>query len=162
MRLRISWLLVLLAHWPHHGVAQTQPSIRREVSPLLVLREHSGFGDEARLVVRDSALWAALWPRVIGPENPMPARPAVDFTRQLLIIAAMGGRRSGGFGITVDSVVDTPAWLVAYVRSTSPGFGCLVTMGFTQPIRVVATAVTPKPIYFEERAEQAVPCLSVR
>ena len=123
---------------------------------------NSEFREKTRLVIRDSVLWATVWPRVIGFSDPMPAVPQVAFPGQILILAALGERGAGGFSITIDSIVDTPIAVMAYVHSISPGLGCVVTLGFTQPIQIVAIPTTEKPISLHEHDERAPPCKSVR
>ena len=161
MRPLIACLFLVTTGSPHSAVAQNQVRIRLGMSDILAA-SNSGAADETRLVVRDSVSWALLWPRLVEHSDPMPPLPPVEFPRRLLLVAALGERRSGGFSISIDSVIETPAWILAYVRSTSPGRGCIVTLGFTQPIRIVNVPATTKPITFVELDEHAPSCSPVR
>ena len=47
---------------------------------------HGGAGfDTATLVVKDSASWSDTWRRLNSPTNDVPALPAVDFTREMIV-----------------------------------------------------------------------------
>lgn len=112
---------------------------------------NSGMEDSARLVVRTAEEWAATWQRMHAGTTPVPAAPAVDFTRSLVLVAAMGTRSSGGHEIAVDSVVRRGAGLVAHVTSTAPGASCMTTSALTQPVAAVRVDATAADVTFEER-----------
>ena len=111
----------------------------------------SGISAPERLVVRDAAAWDALWSRVVRDVGPAPAAPAVDFTRDEVIVAAMGARPSGGYAIAIAGVyeADGRRWVV--VQSTSPGAGCGVTTALTAPLAAVRVARSALPTVFVER-----------
>jgi hypothetical protein len=117
------------------------------------LEFNSGFTAPARLVVRTEAEWREAWARIYEPRMPKPPLPAVDFTRETVLVAALGERSSGGFGIVVDSVYDTGSELQAVVRRTSPGAGCVVTGALTQPVDAVRIPATTKSVKFVDRDE---------
>ena len=61
------------------------------VTPLATLNAPGGvFDDAAQQVVRDPAAWQALWARLHVNASPTPALPAVDFAKDMLVVAAMG------------------------------------------------------------------------
>jgi hypothetical protein len=108
----------------------------------------SGFGEQARLVVASQAEWETAWRHVWHGHSPVPAAPAVDFDREVVLVAAMGGRSSGGYQIEVTQAVAQAARVVVRVVETSPGSGCFVTAGFSEPVDVVKLPRTPLPIEF--------------
>jgi hypothetical protein len=97
----------------------------------------SGFPDLTRLVVRDSAMWRAVWARLVAPDvrRPPPAAepPPVDFARELVIVAAQGSVFCPS-GITIDTVyrVGQSKIGVVVVRTQHAlgGCGCL---GYAAP-----------------------------
>lgn len=117
------------------------------------LERYSGFTAPARLVVRGEAEWREAWTKIYEPRMPRPPLPAVDFARETVLVAALGERSSGGFGIVVDSVYDTGAELHAVVRRTSPGADCMVTGALSQPVDAVRIPATTKPVKFVDRDE---------
>jgi hypothetical protein len=109
----------------------------------------SGFGEQARLVVTSQAEWETAWRRVWHGHSPVPAAPAVDFEREVVLVAAMGGRSSGGYQIQVEKAAAQADRVVARVIETSPGKGCFTTAAFSEPVDVVKLPRTPLPIEFQ-------------
>ncbi len=114
---------------------------------------YSGIKDARRLVIRDAAGWAALWDAVVGARTPRPQPPAVDFNREMVIVAAMGQRGTGGYAISIDEVRREDDGLAVVVRETSPGSGCFLTQAFTAPVTAVRLPASDAPVRFIERKE---------
>jgi hypothetical protein len=111
----------------------------------------SGFEDSTRLVVRDTSAWRRAWARLNARYVPQPPLPTVDFTRENVLIAAMGVRASGGFEIHLDSAIRKADAIEVIVRSVMPGDGCMVSATFTQPVDLAKIPATPLPVRFRER-----------
>ncbi len=110
----------------------------------------SGLSDSLRLVIRDAATWRNTWEQMHRNHSPQPPLPEVDFEREMLIVAALGTRPSGGYGILLESAHEHPSHLVATIRKTSPGAGCVVTAALTQPVDIARLARREKPVHFRE------------
>ena len=110
-------------------------------------------GIEARLrdVVRGQEGWTAFWNEAWERHSPLPAAPAVDFAREMVVVASMGGRASGGFRITIDSVAATAGGVHVFVTERSPGSSCVVTAAITAPVDAVAVPASDLPVTFHER-----------
>jgi hypothetical protein len=113
---------------------------------------YSGIEDSLRVVIRDARQWATYWERVHAHMIPAPAAPAVDFGREMVVLAALGARSSGGYGIRVDSAFDGSTYVEVVIRRSSPGKRCMVTAAFTQPVDLVRLPVRALPVRFRERA----------
>jgi hypothetical protein len=121
---------------------------------LVRLREYfpaysSGFGVQARLVVTSQAEWEAAWQRVWHGSSPVPAAPVVDFEREVVLLAAMGSRSSGGYHVQVQQAVAQADRVVVRVIETSPGSGCITFAAFTEPVDIVKLPRTAVPIEFQ-------------
>lgn len=159
MNTRAVWILsgFLLAGCGEGGPTDTQP-VRNEVGgQRLEVRAafpqpvyYSGVDRASRGVVRSQGEWQALWAQVVRGRQPTPATPAVDFEREMVIVAAMGTRATGGYAITVDSVTATPGALHVFVTERSPGRGCITTQAFTAPVDAVALPVDGRGVQFHE------------
>jgi hypothetical protein len=119
---------------------------------LTPFRFHSGFEGRERLVIRDPATWERTWRALVAAVQPAPPVPAVDFTRDMVVLAAMGTRRSGGFVIDVEGVYDGGGRVYAAVLETSPGAGCAVTLAITTPVAAVRVPRRDGPVTFVERS----------
>jgi hypothetical protein len=103
-------------------------------------------------VVSDAPTWVELWKQVglVGPA------PSVDFSRKLVIVAAMGMQRSGGYSIEIEDVSITGDDAVISVVEVSPGSGCYVTEALTAPLAVVAVPRFAGHASFRERSVEHI------
>jgi hypothetical protein len=114
----------------------------------------SGMDRPARLMIRDAATWQAVWTQIHRGSSPLSPPPTIDFSREMVVVAALGTHSSGGYGILVDgaSVVDTDGTAIA-VRSISPGPDCGVTAAFTEPVDIARMQRRDGTVTFVERSE---------
>lgn len=123
----------------------------------LPLTYYSGLTVAQRTVVRDAATWQATWRAIWDRTLPAPALPTIDFTREMVVVAALGERNTGGYAIGIDSAATADSGVVVWVHSTSPGASCGLTQALTQPVDVARLPLLPGPVTFRERA-QTVDC----
>jgi hypothetical protein len=109
----------------------------------------TGISEARRLVIRDANAWAEFWAELgVGD------RPAVDFSRDLVIVVAAGQRPTGGHEIAVSKVSQANGELRVEVVETTPGPNCMSTSALTQPVDVVVVqGVTAKSWSFGQRQE---------
>jgi PrcB C-terminal len=101
-------------------------------------------------------LWAELEPRLprdMRESAPHPF-PRIDFTRQTLLIAALGTKPTGGFSLSVESVTENPASITVNLVALNPGKGCGdaiygITQITTHPIAMLLIPKTSKPVHFD-------------
>lgn len=96
----------------------------------------SGIGERARWVIRDEAEWRAFWNAAMANRLPAPEMPEVDFSRDMVLAAALGTRSTGGHDIAIAEVRRDDD-LFARVVETSPGPTCMVTQALTAPVIAV-------------------------
>jgi hypothetical protein len=113
---------------------------------------YSGYGEPARQLIEDGDTWSAAWAKYNAGVTPQPPLPAVDFTRYDVVLAAMGGRGTGGYSIAVTRVATATDYLYVEVTSTSPGSRCFVTESLTQPVDIVRIPKPHSPLMFVERS----------
>jgi len=113
---------------------------------------YSGIEDSLRLVVRDEQAWRAIWRVIHRRVAPVPPLPSIDFQQEMVVVAALGARRSGGFGIRVDSATDLGDSVEIVVRKDVPGKGCLLSSALTQPLDLVRLPARPLPVRFRDRS----------
>ena len=109
----------------------------------------TGIREARRMVIQEANAWAEFWSELgVGD------RPAVDFTRDIVIVVAAGERPSGGYEIAVSQVTQTNGELRVEVRETSPGPNCLSSSSLSQPVDVVVVqGVKPKSWSFVEQKD---------
>ena len=113
---------------------------------------YTGIEDRRRVVIRTQADWEAFWNELTRTISPPEPAPAIDFSRRMVIAAAMGTRSSGGFTIDIVSV-RARDMIAVEVLETSPGPSCAVTMALTAPVTAVSVERRDGQVNFIERAE---------
>lgn len=123
----------------------------RELAAPLAQYHYSGYEERQRLVIRDAASMAQFWATLTAGVSPQPPVPAVDFSTEMVIVAAMGSRPSGGYSIHVDQVYERDGRVTAVVREVSPSASCVVTAALTTPVAAVRIPRRPGDVTFAER-----------
>ena len=119
--------------------------------PATIEAEWSGTQSEvterAEWVVTDPAQWQEVWRKTHTEIPPSPA-PTIDFSRSMVIGAALGERTSGGYEVRMTEITDTGRELLVHVHESTPPPGAMTIMVLTQPYHLVRTRKTPRPVRF--------------
>lgn len=114
---------------------------------------YSGLDKPARLVVRDPVTWQAIWNQIYLRQSPVPPLPQIDFSRDMILVAALGSRGTGGFSILLGEASEAANDGVAViVNSSSPGSNCVVTEAFTQPVDIARLPLHHGAVSFVDRS----------
>jgi len=119
--------------------AQEKPVAQVEVLSYATLQKgtYSGVTERMAVVVTDEQAWQKLWQQHASRAVPAPPAPAVDFSKESVLVVYMGEKNSGGYSIEVTGVQKENGKLAVSVRQTSPGPGTMTTMALTQPFHMV-------------------------
>ena len=120
--------------------AQTSPAASR---PIPIEETYTGIDEELRTLVRTQQEWEDLWSRLAANRIPRPAPPPVNFSEEVVVVAAMGTRPTGGHAIRIDSVRYEKDTLWVDVTSVIPGPTCMTTQALTAPVAAVAVERRP-------------------
>lgn len=113
---------------------------------------YSGFAVSERVVVRSDRHWKAIWEKAFEIQTPVPPRPAIDFATEMVVVAALGSRPTGGYGIVITDLETRGTKLEVLVTASSPGSSCFTTQALTQPVVMVRVRAVPGPVAFRERS----------
>jgi hypothetical protein len=113
-------------------------------------RYNSALEDSARYVVRSRDEWTALWNRIVANHGPKPAVPEIDFEKEMLLVAAMGTKTTGGYSIEIEAVDRDSSAITVSVRGRSPGKNCGTTAALTAPGDIVRIPRSDHPGRFVE------------
>jgi hypothetical protein len=119
------------------GAGMPRSATAVATATVLAATPWSGYTSPERRVIAAPADWAAAWSQIHAGRTPVPALPAVDFSRDVVILAAMGTRRSTGFSIVIDEVRVLAGTFYVRVTETSPGRNCAVGAAITAPVHAV-------------------------
>ena len=106
------------------------------------------FATETLQVVRDQATWQSLWAKMNSNHIPPPALPAVDFSAEMVVVVATGGKPSGGFSVSVDSAGERSGTVTVEATMTSPGPNCIRTGILTSPVAVAKLPMRAGTVHF--------------
>ncbi|HEX8675355.1 MAG TPA: protease complex subunit PrcB family protein [Longimicrobium sp.] len=113
----------------------------------------SGLTDSARVVVRDARAWEAIWGEIWRHHIRLPELPVIDFEREMVVVAALGTRRSGGYDILVNGATRTADGVEVSILNRSPGIQCGNTGAITRPLDIARLRRVDGVVRFRERAE---------
>lgn len=130
----------------------TPVPVTRLASAPYALTFSSGLTTTQRLVIRDAAAWSTVWSAIWSRGTPVPPLPAVDFSREMIVVAALGQTSSGGYDIVIEEAALAGSELVVRVRSTSPAPACVRLAALTQPVDVARLPLHPGTVRFVESA----------
>ena len=115
-----------------------------------------GILERTRLVIRDRDKFQELWDYITRSISDKPPLPEVDFSREMLIVAAMGPQRSR-YEIIVDSACEVDNQLEVVVRSNKINLCGLDVGVLPQTVDIVRLPRTDLPVVFKE-IEVTVDC----
>lgn len=118
--------------------------------PRTSFTDFSGISDPLRVVIRDGDAWREIWKRIHRPVTELPPLPEVDFSREMVVVAALGGRPSSTYAIIVDGAYERDERLEIAVRSVSPGKSCMTLTVCTAPVDIVRLPKTERSVVFRE------------
>jgi hypothetical protein len=115
---------------------------------------HSAFegpSEAVRQVVRNPVEWRRAWSETRRASTDS-APPPVDFSKHMVVVAAMGVVPATGYELFVDSVTSLEWGTLIFVRSTS-STGCSESGMTAEPVDIVRVPRTTLPVQFVESTE---------
>lgn len=115
----------------------------------LDLAAYDTFPHATTLVIRDQASWQTLWVEMTQNMLPAPPLPTVDFSKDMVLVAAAG---VGGWGrsIEIAGAGESPSGeVVVAVTITSPGKGCVVPQVITSPVDIATIPRSDANVVFK-------------
>lgn len=145
--------LLLAAGCMQEGTRPGAPLEVTRLNPNGTAVYFSGMAEPLRAAVFDEAKFAEYWNQAFANQSPTPELPKVDFSREFVVVAALGERSSGGYGIEVSGAEGGHSVDVEVI-TTSPGKYCVVTLALTQPVdfvKITKPASGPAAVNFTEK-----------
>jgi hypothetical protein len=114
----------------------------------------AAFTDSVRLTIRDVDTWRAVWSQATQAQATAPPLPAIDFSRQMVLLVS-SGRMKPGDEIHVDSIGKRKGRFFAIVRTT---VACQPFPSSAYPLEIVRVRRTEGSVVFVERRGKAEDC----
>lgn len=109
----------------------------------------SGIHEPRQEVVKSADAWEKLWKQhnTAGASDKI---PAVDFSKEMVVVATMGTKRTGGYSIEIVDVDANDKTLKISVKKTSPPPDAMTIQALTAPFHFVAVPKSKlKPEFVE-------------
>ena len=94
----------------------------------------SGYDQPLTLAIHDRDTWVRTWNDINSRISPVPALPEVDFTKEMVLVAAIGSRPSSGFEVVFTGAAEAGEVVTIDVESRSPGPTCIMLPVVTAPV----------------------------
>lgn len=114
----------------------------------IVQTSTSGLTEAGQQVVRNQADWARVWDGLYANASPKPPLPHVDFSQEIVLVAAMGARPDSCYAIEVADVSLRNGRLIVRIEQTHT-VGCACLQFVTHPVHVVRVRVVLPGIDFQ-------------
>ncbi len=101
--------------------------------------DQSNVDDAKQVLVRTEAEWTRLWNQH-APDHP---KPAVDFSKEMVVAVFMGSRPNAGFSTTITSAMAANGALIVRYKETAPAAGAVAAQILTFPFHIVAITKAP-------------------
>ena len=119
-----------------------------EVQPLHAT-QYSNIREFRRILIRDAETWSALWAEMINVGDSK-TPPYVDFTKEDVLVAAMGEKRVAGYAVAIVAVEHASAGARVIVTSSVPGSSCEHAEVINAPVDAVRIRKLAGPVTFFE------------
>ncbi len=142
-------LAAMLVQPPHPGGLANPGEMMLEAPNTRTIEkgDQSNIDDARRVLVRTDAEWTTLW-RQHHPDKP---RPAVDFSKEMVVGVFMGSRPNAGFSTAIVSVTAANGALIVRYAEKLPAPGSISAQVLTFPFHLVAIPrVDVKDVKFEK------------
>ena len=112
--------------------------------------DQSNVDDAKQVLVRNDAEWTKLWQQH-APDRP---RPAIDFSKEMVVGVFMGSRPNAGFSITITKATAGNGVLIVRYTEKVPGARTVSAQVLTFPFHLVAIPrAEVKDVKFEKVEE---------
>jgi hypothetical protein len=111
---------------------------------------NSGIRERKLLLIKTEKEWKTLWQAHVSISSPPKAVPAVDFDKEMIVVAFSGEKPSGGHRMEIVKIEEDTGQreLRVIFRETKPPSDAMVTAALTQPYHLVKAKKTDLPVAF--------------
>jgi hypothetical protein len=109
------------------------------------------------LVILDEPSWLDFWADHKS-DDPLSTAPLVDFSRDQVIVGAVGRRLEAGDSVEVRKILQLEGGTVTEVVERIPGNFCSPLARTHTPFHIVIAPMTAQPMSFRTSAVEKVPC----
>jgi len=109
---------------------------------------NSGFQAPQEMFVSSLKDWIDTWALRQGSAAPKRRHPAIDFDRDVVLVAATGMKSTGGYSIEITRIVKTKDDIQVFVKRTVPAEGAKPAAVPTSPFVLARMKKPDRPVTF--------------
>ena len=132
------------------ALLQTDPPVKGESVSFAVIDKGgiSGFQEPQERFITTLDEWIQLWARRQGNLDTKKPHPRVDFDRDVVLVATLGMKSSGGYSIEITRIVKTKDDIQVFVKRTAPPEGAKPAAAQTSPFVLARMKKPDRPVTF--------------
>lgn len=130
--------------------------VPEQVSTTVVREYLSGLTQPADLLITSNEEWSRIWAAIYSNRTPAPSRPEIDFTREALVLSALG--TSPGINNLIENVQLFERGVLVRVVKERYSERCLVSTAIGQPVHVVRIPRPEGQMVKVESRESVISC----
>lgn len=115
--------------------------------------QNSTLQSPEQVVMTDDHHWSLMWEKYVDPAPSRKRVPAVDFSKKMLAMIAMGGRGNGCYSVSVRQVYRTGDAITVEYQENAPGLRSFCTYGVTAHVLVIEIPRSEKKVKFVSLGE---------
>lgn len=101
-------------------------------------------------VIRQEQVFREMWNKLYADHSPVPEVPEIDFEERMVLLAVLGQRPTGGYGLRIEKVAAADGGLGAHLVKSEAGDNCLTTQALTNPFHIVTIPASSAEVTFYE------------
>lgn len=144
----VASLLLLVALGCGGSKSPTEPIVRPVSFQTIYRSQTSGIHAQRGEIIQTADRWAAVWAEIHQGESMVPPLPAVDFSTEMVVLAAAGDLPDGCWNVQVSNVAPNVVRVNVAVAVTHPPVGCGCATVVVQPVDVVRAQKLDAPGVF--------------
>lgn len=124
--------------------APPQPLAQKTVD----MDRYSGVTEAQTVLISDATAWQDLWARHKREQDPVPRKPSIDFSQQMVVAVFAGERPDTCAAVTIQKVYRANNRLVVEYTEPPPDPAAVCSALTTHPAQLVAIPRGPGPVEF--------------
>lgn len=116
---------------PTNGTPLSMTRLREGAASFMTF---SGYEQSITLVVRDRDAWQLVWNQAHRNIFPIPPVPEIDFSTEMIVVAALGTRPSSGYDVVFTRASEANGVITVNAEARAPGPNCGTLTVITSPL----------------------------
>jgi hypothetical protein len=138
------------------ALLQSDPQPKGETVSFTIIDKGpgSGFQVPQELFVSSLKDWVDTWATRQGSATPKRPHPAVEFDKEVVLVATLGSKNTGGYAIEITRIIKTKDDIQVFVKRTAPAEGAKSATMLTSPFVLARMKKPDRPVTFVDEEKK--------